>query len=81
MDRIISTALDDADIPFVPKGLDFYLPVLNITIRVLPAMAEMRDPDPDNVIVVRGRDAVNQLAAWIRAKALPAGRQESSPAD
>jgi hypothetical protein len=69
MKRIIEAALDDADIPFQPNSpFDFYLPVLGVSIHVLPAGAEARQLDQtDDVIVVRGRTAVNRLAAWIRA--------------
>lgn len=68
MKRIIQTALDDRDIPFVPnQPFDFFLPVQGIHIHVLPAGAEARQLDQaDDVIVVRGRTAVNQLAEWIR---------------
>lgn len=69
MQRIIEAALDDRDIPFVPNDpFDFYLPVQQIHIHVQPAGS--RDPrgadDYSNVIVVRGRHAVNTLAEWIR---------------
>lgn len=69
MKRIIEAALDDADIPFVPnQPFDFHLPAHQLHIHVLPAGADtpiFRHSDAD-LIVVRGRQAVNQLADWIR---------------
>lgn len=69
MQRIIAAALDDRDIPFIPNNpFDFYLPVQGVHIHVLPAGAEARQADlADDVIVVRGRKAVNTLAELIRA--------------
>lgn len=69
MKRIIEAALDDRNIPFIPgRPFDFYLPVQGVHIHVLPATAEARQVEQaDDVIVVRGRKAVNQLAEWIRA--------------
>ena len=66
--RIIAAALDDRDIPYVPSApLDFFLPVQQIHIHVLPTTADPRQLDQvANVIVVQGRVAVNALAEWIR---------------
>ena len=68
MKRIIEAALDDRDIPFVPDSPhDFWLPIQKVHIHVLPITAEPRQLDQaDNVIVVRGRLAVNALAELIR---------------
>lgn len=68
MKRIIAAALDDRDIPFQPNApLDFYLPVQGVHIHILPSDAEPRALDQvGNVIVARGRQAVNVLAEWIR---------------
>lgn len=68
MKRIIAAALDDRDIPYVPNSpLDFFLPVQQIHIHVVPGTAEPRALDQaKDVIVVRGRTAVNALAEWIR---------------
>lgn len=68
MRRIIAAALDDRDIPYVPdQPLDFFLPVQQIHIHIIPSLAEPRALDQaKDVIVVRGRTAVNALAEWIR---------------
>jgi len=68
MERIIAAALDEADIPYVPQAANhFYLPVQEIHIRVVAPQAELRELDAHDVIAVRGRRAINQLAAWLRA--------------
>jgi hypothetical protein len=65
--RIIQAALEDRDMPFVEGPLDFFLPVQQIHILVLPSTADPRVLDyVDDAIVVRGRVAVNALAEWIR---------------
>lgn len=68
MKRIISAALDDRDIPFGPSPThDFFLPMQQVHIHVVPITAEPRHLDQaDNVILVRGRLAVNALAELIR---------------
>ena len=74
MQRIIAAALDDRDIPFVPNSpFDFWLPIQAIHIHVLPADADARQVEQsDNIIVVKGRNAVNALAELIRAdRAIP----------
>ena len=76
MERIIATALDDADIPYIhgaksPQNLDFYLPVQDVHIEVKQfhseRIAEQMDRAP-NVIAVQGRQAVNFLADCIRGR-------------
>jgi hypothetical protein len=66
--RIIAAALEDRDIPYIPdRPLDFFLPIQQLHIHIVPGNAEPRALDQaKDVIVVRGRTAVNALAEWIR---------------